>query len=151
MQETRVEIQSAITDDSTALRDLQLKVDDRPEISEILESESNITDLTRYIDEVFGSMNTERDPFINTTLSFGDVSTDEDLKYTDAQLAITSTKANFFRFLEFVETTGVGPHEVNQLMEIRSINISLPAADAESEEGEEELLNYRITLRIFLS
>lgn len=123
-------------------RSLRDEVNLLPDPDEVINPEENITEVTRYLDNVFSDF---RGEFVNSTLNFSELKEESGLAYTEAVLNITSTRSNFFEFLSFIESTGFSRDGANRLMEIRSININLNTSD------EEDSITYRVTMRIYFN
>lgn len=111
----------------------------------ILPAGENINQITRDFDDYFSSLPGE---VVNSVLTFTEFKADEatGLMYTDASLTISSSEANFFDFLRYVETSGLSNGDNRRLMEVRSISITFADNNAEGDQ-----LNYRIILRIYSS
>lgn len=136
------EISQEISSQKLQIEDLKRNIENLPAVDEVL-MDPNITEITRFLDRSFTSLNNSRDPFINSTLNFSQVQEENGIKYIEASLNIDSSLSNFFRFLEFVETTGFNGEEASPLMEIKSINLNLSRA------SDVEIISYRVVMRIY--
>lgn len=138
--ESSKEVSLQVVEKQREVEDLKADLISLPDSDLVIDPEEDIAEVTRYLDDVFANFPGE---FVNTSLAFSDLREGEGLAYTEVNLNITSTRDNFFNFLEFVENTGFTSDGQARLMEVRSINISL------SSSGEEDTLSYRVVMRIY--
>lgn len=112
--------------------------------SDVLPADTSTNQITRMLDDYFASLPGNA---VNSTLSFTDFRTAEDLNlvYTDATLTLVSSESNFYEFLRYVETSGFSSNSAINLMEVRSISINF------SSDEQDDTLNYRVTLRIYFN
>lgn len=114
----------------------------RPEnLNKILNPNFKINDLTRYFDDLEQTFNA------NGTFEIGSLNYTglETLNnYVDASINLTTSQTNLVDFLKFIEQTGFSNVDSKYLMEVRSINFSVPDLDPENPVQE----NYQATLVI---
>jgi len=111
------------------------------DISQVIPDHLNINDITREFDNYFTQVEGYA---VNTSLNFTSSDTDEEtgLDYVDASLSINSDEANFYNFLQYIETSGISSTSVRRLMEVRAIDINF------SEQSKDDW-SYKITVRIY--
>jgi hypothetical protein len=140
LSESSKELSQVVTKKQMQVEEKVLAAKSIPDVGEVIDPKESISEVTRYLDEVFVNFPGE---FVNTSLTFSELREAEGLAYSEVNLNITSTEENFYNFLNFVENTGFTSAAETRLMEIRSINMTLSSAN------EEDSLNYRVVMRIY--
>ncbi len=100
-------------------------------IQAVFPVEQSYTALTRTLEAYANSINTSTSTFSADTLSFSQPIMDPKSEYAvlPFTMTISTSRDNFDKFLRYVETSGDLDEGV-RLMDIKSIALSLPTADA---------------------
>lgn len=142
----------------------QQNAEQSAEIKKILPPAAFKTDLLRDLEKFFESMNSTKNPMLVNSINIPDPLEDTELSASviTVNLSIESTESNFYKFMEWVETSGyVNPegttsgNDTPRLMSIESIQIQFPEALAEetaatAEVPEVKTLNYNVTLNTYI-
>lgn len=127
---------------TTSKTDFMQEIKNRDvKIASIFPSVSEITELTRTLDQFFVDNNFANDPVILNSLVFGSVENSESYNKLRFTINVQGSENNFFRFLSFISDSG-NFGKAYRLMSVDSINISFPsytetpAEDAQNQDGQ---------------
>lgn len=98
------------------------------EIAGVFPDEEDLTSLTRAFDEFSVENNFSNDPFFISSISYKDSYESSNYNVLPFSMNIESSEDNFYKFLEYVETSGNLDNQV-RLMEITDVAISLNSDD----------------------
>jgi len=107
-------------------------------INAVYPSEEQYTDLTRLLDEFMAANNQETlNPIFMSDLKFSAPRIDKENDYAvlPFTISLTTTRDNFEKFLEFVESSGSLDTGI-RLMEVKKISISFPSQELEFDDDD---------------
>ncbi|EKD64012.1 MAG: hypothetical protein ACD_51C00099G0002 [uncultured bacterium] len=148
--ETKIaDIEGEVSALSTAVSDAKLIYKDtntqkNDEIAGVLPLTEDLTSLNRTFDEFSIENNFTNDPFFISSISYSESSESDDGSYMvlPFSIKIESSEDNFYKFLEYIETSGNLDNKV-RLMEVVDVSINL------SESSEEDLLSFTLELNAY--
>jgi|GEM_PF-815590 len=114
-------------------------------LSDIFPVSEDLTSLTRAFDEFEVSNNFSNSPFFISSISYGKSSASDDSQYRilPIQMSIESSEDNFYKFLEYIETSG------NLDSGIRLMSIGNVSIDLEEDEDQENFMSYNLDLNAY--
>lgn len=100
----------------------------------------NYTTLTRELDAFFQDLGSDQNPIFVSNLQYGGPRLDSEGNFgiLPITLTITSSKDNFFKFLNYIETSGTLTNKV-RLMDVQSIKINFQKGERKLSSGEVSL------------
>lgn len=103
----------------------KLQTDMEETLKEVFPISDNYTELTRAFDTFEQSLHRATNPFVISSIDYQDVKTSANgqYKYLPLRMNISSSKENFMKFLEYIETSGSLVGKV-RLMDIQSIRLN---------------------------
>lgn len=119
------------------------------EISAVFPELEEYTNLTRELDSYFKSKNTSKNPLVATNLQYGSPKLSEDQSYyvLPITMTISSSKENFFDFLDYIKNSG-SLSTKTRIMDIASIQINFRDPSGGEKEGGEEI-NFNVRLNAY--
>lgn len=113
-------------------------------LSSIFPTDEDLTGLTRLFDDFAFKNHYANNPFFISQLSYGAPADNESLnaRVLPITMTVETSERNFFKFLEFVETSGSVESGV-RLLATNGINLQL------SDEGS-DVMNVQLTLQAYL-
>ncbi|MFA6521705.1 MAG: hypothetical protein WCT53_04960 [Candidatus Gracilibacteria bacterium] len=126
---------------------VQKQVDFSKQIREILPLDENYTDLTRKFDDFFAENDKQGNPLSQSSLRFGKGAPVADMPGISAlpiSMSIESSRDNFFKFLDFVNQSGV-LSTGRRLMEIKSIQLNFPG-DGELVQDPSQKIDFTVEM-----
>ena len=98
------------------------------QISAVYPNQDDYTTLTRQFDDYFTNANTAANPVFLSDLKYGEARVEPGKEYAILPVTMTlqTTRDNFDKFLQYVETSGALSTDGKRLMDISSISINFP-------------------------
>ena len=130
--------------DKNAFDELYAEID--ASLKEVFPPSDNYTQLTRAFDQFENETDSKNSPFLISNIEFQDIQTSEDeaYKYLPLRMTISSSEANFTKFLQYVEKSGSLIDGV-RLMDIESIHMSF----GEDESSTTNTINFSVKINAY--
>ena len=113
------------------------------EIAGVFPATEDLTSLNRAFDEFSVENNFVNSPFFISSISYNESAASEEGNYMALpfSMQIESSEDNFYKFLEYIETSGNLDTKV-RLMEVTDVSIDLGSSD-------DEMLSYTLDLKAY--
>lgn len=110
----------------------------KSQVNTVYPNQDDYTNLTRQFDDYFTSANTAVNPVFLSDLKYGEARIEPGKEYAVLPVTMTlqTTRDNFDKFLQYVETSGALTADGKRLMDISSISINFPTDTASSEPAQ---------------
>lgn len=124
-------------------KDLYDKLD--AEIANVLPKGENYTNLTRELDAFFLGLSKSNNPIFVANLQYGSARAEESGRFSILPITLTieSSKENFLKFLDYIESSGNLTSKV-RLMDVQSIRINFQKEQDNGKTAESVSLNVNL-------
>lgn len=124
--------------------ELQKNMEDT--LKEVFPIGDNYTELTRSFDTFEQQLNRPNDPFLISSIDYGEGAEGPDgqYKFLPIRMSITGSRENFMKFLRYMETSGSLSGEV-RLMDIQAIRLNIN----EDKEAKTQMINFSVSAQAY--
>ncbi|MBU1019333.1 MAG: hypothetical protein ABII07_04795 [Patescibacteria group bacterium] len=133
------ELSSTLAEAKLVFRDTDSSKNE--EIANVLPKSEDLTSLTRAFDDFAVENNFSNAPFFISSISYKESYEFDDYMVLPFSMKVESSSDNFYKFLEYIETSGNLDNQV-RLMEVTDIAISLSDSD-------DDLLSFSLELNAY--
>lgn len=119
-------------------------------IANILPPDENYTELTRQLDRYFLDNDRPGNQILQSSLRFGKgapVEGTKDISALPFSMNIEATRENFFRFLDYVNSSG-SMENGTRLMDIKSIQLNFPE-EGENIRNPRQMINFTVDMNAY--